>query len=314
MTLKTICILGGTGFVGRHLAATLPQDQYRVRILTRTPAKARPLTVLPNVGVEFCNPFDAHDLREILATADILINLVGILNEKKDDGKGFHKAHVELTRLAIQACLDTGTTRYLHMSALHADANAGKSHYLRSKGEAEDLAHAAARSGLQVTSFRPSVIFGPGDSFFNRFAGLLKFTPGIFPLACAQARFAPVYVGDVVAAFNRAITDKKTIGRRYDLCGPQVYTLKQLVEFTAQTVGVHRLVIGLPDILAKIQAHILQNVPTKPFSMDNYRSLQIDSTCTDNGLIELGIKPASIESVVPRYLGYLNRGAHIPGR
>lgn len=308
MTLKTICILGGTGFVGRHLAAALPQDQYRIRILTRTPTKARPLTVLPNVDVQFCNPFDANDLRQNLASTDILINLVGILNEKRDDGKGFHRAHVDLTRHAIQACLDSGTKRYLHMSALNADANAGKSYYLRSKGEAEDTAHAAAPDGLQVTSFRPSVIFGPGDSFFNRFAGLLKLTPGIFPLACARSRFAPVYVGDVVAAFTRAITDKKTIGQRYDLCGPEVYTLKQLVEYTAKVIGVRRAVIGLPDVLAKLQARMLQHVPTKPFSMDNYRSLQTDSICTVNGFTELGIHPASIEMIVPGYLGYRNTG------
>ena len=150
---------------------------------------------------------------------DAVIHLVGILNEKGRDGRGFRAVHVELPRKVVQACRETGVRRILHMSALHAAQ--GPSHYLRTKGEGEDLVHAAAAEGLRVTSFRPSVIFGPRDSFINRFAGLLRFAPFFFPLACPDARFAPVYVGDVARAFALTLEDPRSFGRRYDLCGPR---------------------------------------------------------------------------------------------
>jgi NADH dehydrogenase len=186
------------------------------------------------------------------------------------------------------------------MSALHADAEAGASLYLRTKGEGEDRAH--ARTGLAVTSFRPSVIFGPGDSFFNRFSGLLKTAPGVFPLACAQARFAPVFVGDVVDAMAFAFANPDTAGRRYDLCGPRIYSLKELVEYTAGLIGRRVKVVELNDFGARLQARILQHAPGKPFTMDNYLSLQTDSVCERNALMELGVKPVSIETVAPSYV------------
>src|SRR5690606_4508306 len=128
----------------------------------------------------------------------------------------------------------------------------------------------------KVTSFRPSVIFGPGDSFFNRFARLLKRVPLVFPLACPNARFAPVYVGDVAEAFARALKDPQLYGRRLALCGPREYTLQQLVAYTAECLGLRRLILPLPDFLSRIQAAIFDFVPGKPFSTDNYRSTLVD--------------------------------------
>ena len=232
-----------------------------------------------------------------------MINLIGILNEQGEN-QTFRRFHVELVDLVVDACRKAGVRRLMHMSALQADEARGGSLYLRSKGEGENRAHTHGGASMYVTSFRPSVIFGPGDSFFNRFAGLLKLPPFIFPLACPQARFAPVYVGDVVEAFSRTLDMPASYGRHYDLCGPQVYSLKELVTFTADTLGMRRLILGLGDLPSRLQAQVLGLLPGKPFSLDNYLSLQTDSVCETNDLDTLGIQPREIGAVVPRYLAH----------
>ncbi len=295
-----ICILGGSGFVGHHLAARLVRDGHRVRILTRRPAQHRELLVLPTLEMVACNIHDEDELQRCVAGCDVVINLVGILNEKRHNGRGFCRAHVELAHRVVVACQDNGIKRLLHMSALNADADKGSSYYLRSKGEAENLVHMAKK--LTVTSFRPSVIFGPGDSFFNRFAGLLKRIPLFFPLACARARFAPIYVGDVVECFARAIDNRATWGQRYDLCGPRSYTLKQLVLFTANQLGLRRHIFALPAWASWLQAFLMEFVPGKPFSRDNLNSMLTDSVCSGDFPAIFDITPRSIESEVPTYL------------
>ncbi len=295
-----ICILGGSGFVGHHLAARLAADGHDLRILTRRREDHRDLLVLPTLELRECNTHDPAALTQALRGCDVVINLVGILNEKGNDGKGFYRAHVELAHKVVSACRETGIRRLLHMSALGADATEGASFYQRTKGEAENFVHGA--EGIHVTSFRPSVLFGPGDAFFNRFAGLLRKTPFIFPLACAETRFAPVFVGDVAASFAGAIDNPATYGKSYDLCGPQQLTLKQLVEYTAQQLGYRRWVIALPDVLSRLQAYLLEFVPGKPFSRDNYLSMQRDNLCRGEFPTEFGIIPHSIDSEVPRYL------------
>lgn len=299
---QRVCILGGSGFVGSHLCNRLHADGYRIRVLTRHRERSRHLLVIPSVEVVELDVNDPMLLREAMEGAGIVINLVGILNEHGDRGKGFHKAHVELTTRVIEFCKRNGTRRLLHMSALHAAAN-GPSNYLRSKGIAEDHLM-AARGDLDITIFRPSVIFGPQDSFLNRFAGLLRLAP-VLPLAKPGARFAPVFVGDVVEAFVRAIDDKSTYGRRYDLCGPQVFTLRQLVEYVKTQIGAGTGIIGLGDGLSRMQAAVFEHVPGKPFSKDNLRSLSVDSVCGgENGLAHFGITPTTLESVAPQYLAH----------
>jgi NADH dehydrogenase len=298
MSNNRVCILGGSGFVGHHLANRLTAAGFPCRILTRHPERHRDLQVLPGLELRQANPFDTDHLRVQLEGCVAVANLVGILNES--GGQTFRRLHVELVQSILDAGRAAGVERYLHMSALHADADSGASRYLRTKGEGEDLAH--AQTALQVTSFRPSVIFGPGDSFFNRFAGLLKTAPGIIPLACPQSRFAPVYVGDVAAAMTASLTDRGSRGRRLDLCGPRIFTLEQLVEYTARLIGRKTLVLGLNDFSARLQARIFQHLPGKPFTMDNYLSLQTDSVCGINALGDFGIKPTDIETIVPTYL------------
>ena len=303
MHIETIGIFGGTGFVGSHLANELVERGYALKLFTRSRERARELWPLPNTQVVEFDIYDEHAVAEHLAGCDAAINLAGILNEKGDNGAGFRRVHTELTRSIIKACAEAGVKRYLHMSALNADPF-GPSYYLRTKGEGENAAMAAHDDGLPTTVFRPSVIFGPRDDFFNRFAKLLKLSPFVFPLACASARFQPVYVGDVTEAFVRCLTDRATFGQRYDLGGPEEKTLLEIVRYIAKISGTHRLIIPLGNGLSKLQANILEYVPGKPFSRDNLRSTTEDSVCRgDNGLNTLGIEPTSIGEVVPAYLG-----------
>jgi len=297
---KTVGIFGGTGFVGLHLCSQLVDAGYRVRVLARHPQRNRRLIVLPDLHLIKGTPYEPEDRNKLLQVCDVAINLIGILNERGNKGMGFRQVHVDLSKSILQSCLDNKVPRLLHMSALHADAALGSSHYLRTKGEAENYMHTISGRQIQITTFRPSVIFGPGDSFLNRFADLLRKIPLFFPLACPDSRFAPVYVEDVARAFVQSIDDRDTFSQRYDLCGPHEYTLRQLVEYTARTIGVRRSIIGLPDWASRLQARMMELVPGKPFSMDNYRSLQVDSVCP------AGTKscPTPLEAIAPGYLGH----------
>lgn len=315
MSSKTFCILGGTGFVGSHLCARLVADGHRVKVLSRYPYRARHLLVLPTLELVAANVHDEAVLAREFAGVDVVVNLVGILNERGRNGRGFQLVHSELARKVVDACRKTGVTRLLHMSAINADAARGPSHYLRTKGEAESIVFTQCGPRLGVTAFQPSVIFGPGDSFLNRFANLLRRVPLVFPLACPEARFAPVYVGDVVEAFVRALDERETYGQRYALCGPRVYTLRELVAYTAHLIGVRRLIIGLPAPLSALQAYAFDYLfglftDAKPFSIDNYRSLSVPSVCTTDGLGALGITPTALEAIAPRYLGKGGTRAH----
>ncbi|MGE0080035.1 MAG: complex I NDUFA9 subunit family protein [Thiohalomonadaceae bacterium] len=300
MTTHNICILGGTGFVGRHLAARLANDGHRLKVLTRHRERHRDLLVLPRLILVEADVHDPRVLAAELQGCEVAINLVGILNERGRDGRGFYHVHAELPRKLVQACRESGVKRLLHMSALGTDAAYGRSHYQRTKGEGENIVHAA--HDLQVTSFRPSIIFGPEDAFFNRFARLLKLSPYWFPLACPRARMQPVYVGDVAEAFARSIDRQSTVGKRLELCGPKVYSLEELVEFIAGTLRLRRRIVALGEGLSRLHAKLLDYAPGKPFSWDNYLTLQTDNICHNGFPEELGITPAAVEDIVPRYL------------
>lgn len=300
---RRVCILGGTGFVGRHLINRLVMQGHTIRVLTRRREQHRDLLVMPTVELLEADIHDETALNKHFSDQDVVINLVGILNERHDNGKGFYHAHVELTDKIIKACRAHGINRLLHMSALHADPATGTSYYLRSKGEAEQRVHAA--TDINVTSFRPSVIFGPEDSFINRFAGLLKMAPLVFPLACPGARFAPVYVGDVASAFAMSLGDPGTYGQRYNLCGPHEYTLLQIVDYICRALGIKRKLIPLGRFSSAMQANLLEYAPGKPFSRDNYRSLKTDSVCPEGDRVlreVFHLEPAALEAVVPQYL------------
>ena len=308
MAAKRIAILGGSGFVGRHLVAALTREGYATRVFTRRRSRSRSLLVMPTCEVVETDVHRASNLSSCLAGCDAVVNLAGILNEHARAGDRFRDVHAELPGKLVEACRRHRIERMLHMSALGVGADA-PSEYLRTKFHGEQAAHAAEAGGIAVTSFRPSVIFGPGDSFFNRFAGLLALSPLVFPLACPEARFAPVYVDDVVRAFLAVLGDETTAGQRYELCGPRTYTLRELVAYTAGVTGRRRLIVGLGDRLSRLQGLVLERIPGKPFSTDNYLSTKVDSVCASNGLERLGIAPRSVESVVPGYLGRSERNA-----
>lgn len=299
MASRTIALLGGSGFVGRHLSARLAKDGHRVVILTRHPERVRASAVLPTASTRDVNVFDEQALTEALTGCDTAINLVGILNESSR--YSFQKVHVQLTRSLVHACHASKVDRLLHMSALNANAAAGASSYLRSKGEGENIAHTTGKPKVAVTSFRPSVIFGHDDSFFNRFAQLLRLGP-FMPLACPKARFAPVYVEDVVNAMALSLDDPDTIGQSYELCGPRAYDLETLVRYTAECTQSRTWIHPMGDLGSKVQAVLLGMAPGKPFTLDNYNSMSLDSVCTQGGFDHFGIRPQAIEGIVPRYL------------
>jgi NADH dehydrogenase len=296
MKIQKICILGGTGFVGRHLATRLANRGYALKVLTRYPQRHREIGVLPGAELVGADIHDPGILAEQFAGCDAVINLVGVLHEYSN--QSFRAVHAELPAKVVEACRASGVKRLLHMSALHADAARGPSQYLFTKGEGEQTVMQA--QDLAVTSFKPSIIFAPDDDFFNKFAGLLKFNL-VLPLACPNSRFAPVYVEDVAQAFEVALENDATIGQSYELCGPRVYTFKEIVEDIARMLGKKRLVVGLSDSLAQLQAKIFGMLPVKIFTMDNYLSLQVDSVCSCNGLEALGITPHSIEGIMPAH-------------
>lgn len=292
-----IVLVGASGFLGRYLLHALVADEHHCVVLTRAAERHGNIGLWPGVELVQADVYDADVLATCFEGADAVVSMAGILNESGRGGKGFHKVHVEVVEAIIKACGQTGVKRVLQVSALHAGK--GSSHYLKSKGEAEDLLKKADK--LNVTLFQPSVIFGPGDSFFNRFAVLLQLS-WVMPLACPEARLQPVYAVDVAAAMAAALDDPMTWGKSYELGGPQSYTLKQLVEWTASTMGLRRRIIGLPGPLSVIMATVMGLLPGKPFSMDNYRSLQTENTTRQNGFTYFGIEPRSIETVVPDYL------------
>jgi uncharacterized protein YbjT (DUF2867 family) len=298
MSPLRIVVLGGTGFVGRYLLERLQRDRHGIVLLSRNLASHAERLIPPGVELRQVDVYDPDALRAAFTDADAVINLVGILNEARDNGRGFRRAHVELTKLVIAACQLAGVRRLLHMSSLNAGR--GSSHYLKSRGEAE----AAVRSsGLDWTIFEPSVIFGPGDGLFSRFGNLLQKAP-VLPLACANAKFAPVYVCDVVEAIARSLHEPGAIGEVYELYGPEVFTLRQIVAMSARQLGLRRLVIPLPEPFGRMQAFACDFVPGKPFSSDNWRSLQTDSVGGIDGLHRLGIEETRVGEVLPDILGH----------
>jgi NADH dehydrogenase len=295
MSTARILVLGGSGFVGRHIVARLVAAGWNVVVPTRYRERAKHLILLPTVDVVEADIHDPVALEQLAAGADAAMNLVGILNERRRGD--FEHAHVELPRKLVAACRAVRVPRLLHMSALNAGATA-PSRYLRSKGEGEAL---VADSGLAWTIFQPSVIFGREDAFLNLFARLERFLP-VIALACSEARFQPVYVGDVADAFVRAVDDDRTHRMRYPLCGPKVYTLRELVAYVGELTGYDRPIAPLGPALSKLQARVLELLPGKLMSRDNLASMELDSVCDCDFPVVFALKPTALEAVAPDYL------------
>jgi len=290
-----VLVVGGSGFIGRHLVAALAARGIQVTVLSRRRESAKHLILLPTVDVIEADVMAVSALERLVAGRQAVINLVGTLH-----GPNFSRVHVELPQAIVNACRVVGVKRLLHVSALGASPSA-PSEYLRSKGLGEDAVIAAG--DLDVTVFRPSVVFGPEDRFLNMFAQLARFLP-VLALACPEARFQPAYVGDVTRAMITALAETGSFGKRYDLCGPRAYTLKELVEYVCAVTGRHRLIIGLPDRLSYLQARFLEWSPGPLMTRDNYLSMQVPSVCDAGrgGCLPFGLVPQALEALAPVYL------------
>ena len=296
-----VLVLGGTGFVGATLCEKLVQrfggGDARIVVPSRRPARAKAIQMLPTVELVAADVHDDAQLARLLQGCDAVVNLVAILHGSE---KSFDHVHVQLPRRLAQACANAGVRRIVHVSALGADSQA-PSRYLRSKAAGEA---ALASPPIDLTVLRPSVIFGEGDRFLNLFARLQSMFP-VIPLGGAEARFQPVWVDDVALAIVRCLDDRATIGETLECCGPEVYTLAQLVRMAGRCAGHSRPVIALPGPLARLQALVMELLPGDPLmSCDNLDSMQIDNIAsgTRPGLARLGIRPAAVEAIAPLYL------------
>ncbi|WP_329741695.1 complex I NDUFA9 subunit family protein [Dyella sp. A6] len=295
MKARQLVVLGGTGFVGSHLLPRLSAQGHRITVLSRNREQHRALAVLPGVSIRSADIYDDAALRSALAGADVAINLVGILNPHGMNT--FRRTHVDLTRRLIAACVDSGVPRLHQMSSLKAGQ--GLSDYLKTRGEAEALVKA---SSLHWTIYQPSVIFGEGDGLVSRFAALLRQAP-VLPLARAQSRLAPTWVGDVTEAIARCVRDDHPArGHSYELYGPEVLTLGGIVRAIRDAAGLHTPILPLPDSLGRLQAQVAGMLPGKPFSMDNFRSLRTDSVGKTDGYAALGIVPQPFTPWLPLLL------------
>ena len=297
MRVESVCVLGGTGFVGRATAEHLCERGIRVRVVTRRATRARELWVLPTLEPAVADPHDEVALAAQFEGVDAVVNLCGILHATRRES--YQAVHVELPRKIVGACRAAGVRHLVHMSALGSSETA-PSEYLRSKARGEAVVREAAGS-LPYTILRPSVIFGAGDDFLNRFATLTAFLPFV-PLASAGSRFQPIWVDDVGRAVAECLGNPRALNRSLDLCGPGTYTLRELVELVAETTGHRRAIFELPAWAATLQAALLERLPGKLLTRENLRSMQVDSVC-DTAFPEiLGFRPAALESVVPEYL------------
>lgn len=305
MKFGDVLVVGGSGFVGRHLVASLAAAGIRVTVPSRRRERAKHLILLPTVDVVEADVMAPGVLERLCAGKQAVYNLVGILHGRRgrrdergpnDYGPDFARVHVELPQAIVAACRASGARRLLHISALGASPTA-PSEYLRSKGIGEQALLAA--DDLDVTVFRPSVVFGPEDTFLNRFAWFAKLLPAI-AVPCPDAKFQPVHVGDVARAMHFALDEPEARGKGYELCGPRVYTMKQLVEFVCAVTGRRRLVIGLPDRLSYLQAWTLEHLPGKLMSRDNYHSMQAANTC--DAPFPFNLQPQALEALAPAYL------------
>jgi uncharacterized protein YbjT (DUF2867 family) len=303
---KGVVVFGGAGFIGARLVARLSQLGVRVSVPTRRLARARHLMLLPRVDVLEADVGDDGVLRSLVQGRDAAINLVGLLHSRRGTpyGDDFRRAHVALPRRIAAACAGAGVARYLHMSALGAAVD-GPSMYLRSKADGELAARSQAT--VAATIFRPSVVFGEGDRFLNTFARLQRWLPCV-PLAGAETDFQPIHVADVAQAMVAALADPATRHQVYQLGGPRIYTLEELVRLAGQWSGHPRPVFALPDWAARLQAAACALLPGEPLiSADNLDSMQVDNVVDPaiqaTTAAALGIKLSALEAIAPHYLG-----------
>jgi NADH dehydrogenase len=297
MKVETVCVIGGSGFVGSQVVHQLVARGISVRVPTRRRERAKALIVLPTVDVVNADVHDQATLERMVAGTDAVISLAGILH---GDARDFARIHTELPRKIVDACRERGVRRLLHVSALNA-AHDAPSEYLRSKAGGEQQIRVAQASGIRTTIFRPSVIFGREDRFLNLFARLAQALPAIM-LASPKARFQPVYVEDVARAMVESLELPRTYDSSLGLCGPTAYTLQELVEYVCRLLRLERPILPLNDEMSHVLAWMMEWLPVKLLSRDNYLSMKVDSVCDCPFPEMFGFSPSPLEAVVPLYM------------
>lgn len=292
MIPRRIVVLGGSGFVGHSLLNQLSAHGHRLTVLSRHPERHRDLGVLPSTVLRAVDLEDPAQLARHLEGADTVINLVGILNPT--GRQGFSQIHVELPKRLIAACRQAGVAELHQMSALKAGQ--GLSRYLKSRGETEQVVR---ESGLRWTLYRPSLIFGRHDSLVGRFARLLRTSP-VFPLPRAQVRLAPTWVGDVAEAIVRCVEQPLLSQHQtFELYGPEVLTLGELVHAIRDAAGLRTGIVELGDGAGRLLAQLGPWLPGRPMSLDNFQTLRTDSVGKSDGYATLGITPQCIRAWLP---------------
>ncbi len=304
---KVATVFGGSGFLGRHLVKRLAERGAVIRVPTRDPNRAVHLKPLGDPGQIVLEPFAGaageEGLAPYLEGADVAVNLIGILAERR--AGDFARVHRDLARAIAGASRAHGLSRLVHVSAIGADA-ASPSLYAQTKAAGEK---AVREAFPEATILRPSIVFGPEDRFFNRFARIAQFSP-VVPVISPRTRFQPVYVGDVAAAVTTALEAEETLAETYELGGPRIYTFEQLMRYMLKVLRRRRLVIALPLGVARLQARVFELLPDPPLTRDQILLLQRDNVVSEDakGLADLGIEPTPLEAIVPRYLAAYARG------
>jgi NADH dehydrogenase len=308
MSPANILVLGGSGFLGSHLVPRLDSAGHRITVPTRNYERGRHLLVLPKTTLVKAEPGNDESLGRLVAGKDVVINLVGILHSRSGVatdpfGPDFRRVHVEFMERLVRACERHEVRRIVQVSALgvgDGDPATLPSSYLRSKAAAEQLLR---KSPIDWVVFRPSVMFGPGDSFLSTLARLQRFLP-FLALPCAESRFQPVYVCDVADAMVQAVRGPRTSRKVFELAGPEVYTLQELARLAGEFGGHPRPVFGLPMSLGHLQAMVMEKLPGRTMmSRDNLMSMKLDNVASAPFDPLFGITPSSIGTVAPSYLG-----------
>ncbi len=307
---RRVTVFGGSGFIGRYVVQRLAAEGWVVRVAVRNPVRAAFLKPMGNVGqvVPMRVDLTAHDvvLETAIAGSDVVIDLVGILYERRR--QTFQAIHAQAPARLAQIAARAGVSTFIHMSAIGADAESPSS-YGRSKAAGE----AGVRAAFPATTIlRPSIVFGPEDEFFNRFARMALVSPALPLIGGGKTRFQPVYVGDVADAVMRALHAPAARGQTYELGGPQIYTFRELMELMLAELRRHRGLIPIPFWMAEMLGFILQYVPliAPPLTRDQVRSLKRDNVTDPGmpGLVELGIAPTALELILPTYLDIYRKG------
>ena len=299
---KVATVFGGAGFIGRQVVQRLAREDWVVRVVTRDPLGARGMHTMGRVGQIAGLAADVTDeagVARAVTGAGVVVNCVGILHGKFDAVQGEGPARIG--RLSAAA----GVERVVHISAIGADA-ASESAYARSKAAGE----AGLLAGFpEATILRPSIVFGEGDAFFNRFAQMGMVMP-FMPVICGETKFQPVHVGDVADAVMAALADPATKGRVYELGGPRAWSFRELLAFIVKEIGRRRPLVNIPLGLARFQAKLAELLPNPPLTQDQLILLQRDNVVAPGALTlsDLGIKPAAVEALVPPYLARFKPG------